>query len=200
MQPASSTTIAEYVALESASDIRHELVGGHIVAMAGAAPRHNAIGANIASELRVALRGKGSRPYGSSQRVHVLATGLDTYPDITVVCGAIIASPDDALAATNPTLLVEVLSPSTESYDRGAKWQHYQHIPTLREYLLVSAAEPRFERFFLGDDGIWRYELVAAPAESVALGALGIRLSLAESFAGMMETLSSGPLSWYLAS
>lgn len=187
MQPAPLVSVADYAALENESEARHELVAGQIVAMAGASPRHNAIALNIAAELRRLLRGRNCRPYGSDQRVLVEATHLDTYPDVSVICGEINRSSDDERAATNPTLLVEVLSPSTERYDRGAKWQHYQRIPSLREYLLVSVVDTRVERFFLGGDGVWRYELVANPEAFVALDSLAVRLHLAEVYADLPE-------------
>ena len=187
MVPVTRTSVRDYAALEDASATRNQLIEGQIVAMAGATPRHNAISLNIAAWLRGALRGRPCRPYPSDQRVHVLATGLDTYPDVTVICGELVRSTDDPRATTNPTLIVEVLSPSTETYDRGAKWRHYQRIPSLREYLLVSSEEPRVERFFLGDDGVWRYRLTTHSEESVTLGALDVTLPLAEIYADLPD-------------
>lgn len=188
MQPVPLVSVADYAALENESETRHELVGGQIVAMAGASPRHNAIALNIAAELRRLLRGRNCRPYGSDQRVLVEATQLDTYPDVSVICGEMTRSSSDQRAATNPTVLVEVLSPSTESYDRGAKWQHYQRIPTLREYMLVSVVDLRVERFFRGGDGVWRYELIAGADTTIALDSVEVRLPLAEIYADLPES------------
>ncbi len=176
MQPVARVSVAEYFAMEDASTTKHELVNGQVLAMSGASYRHNRIAMNVAISLGSQLRGSGCRPVGSDQRVHVLATDLDTYPDVTVICGDARKSPADRHAVVNPTLLVEVLSPSTESYDRGAKWVHYQRIPSLREYVLVSSGEPRLERFFRDDDGSWRYELVATGAMKLAACAASLRL------------------------
>ncbi|MFI5303120.1 MAG: Uma2 family endonuclease [Polyangiales bacterium] len=184
MEAARVTTLADFVAFEDASPTKHELVNGVIVAMAGASMRHNAIAMNIGAALHLQLRAGDCRPYSSDQRVHVLRTDLDTYPDVVVICGAPILSPDDRHAVTNPTLLVEVLSPSTERYDRGAKWLHYQQLPTLREYLLVaSEGEPTIERFFRGDDGGWRYDVVRGEAAVMKLASCAASLSIDDAYA-----------------
>lgn len=187
MQPVTKISVAEYFALEDASSTKHELVNGQIFAMSGASYRHNRIAMNVAISLGTQLRGSGCRPVGSDQRIHVLATDLDTYPDVSVVCGEAQKSPADRHAIVNPTVLVEVLSPSTESYDRGAKWVHYQQIPSLREYLLVSSSEPRLERFFRGDDGGWRYELVDGAAGALKLSACAATVAIAEVYLDVPE-------------
>ena len=109
--------------------------------------------------------------------MRVRSTGLATYPDVTVICGDLERDPEDPNAAINPTLLIEVLSPATESYDRGEKWAHYQTIPSLREYLLVSHRERRVERWWRrGADG-WERENVG-PGGVLHLAALGIDLEV----------------------
>src|SRR5258708_31296765 len=105
--------------------------------MAGGPPEHAAISMNIGSQLREQLRGRGCQAYSSDLRIRVLATGLATYPDVTVVCKPVELDPLDRHTVTNPTLVVEVLSPSTAAYDRGEKLAHYQQIPSLREVVLV---------------------------------------------------------------
>lgn len=185
MQPVTRVSVADFAAAEDASSTKHELVNGQVLAMSGASSRHNAIAANLMIALGAQLRGRGCRPYGSDQRVHVLATDLDTYPDLAVVCGPLQRSPSDRHAVVNPALLVEVLSPSTESYDRGAKWGHYQQIPSLREYLLVSGEPPRIERFFRGDDGVWRYE--SATEGGVRLAACAATLTFEDVFADLPD-------------
>ena len=109
-------------------------------------------------------------------------TGLSTYPDLSVVCGELETAPDDKDAITNPILLVEVLSDSTEAYDRGAKWAHYRRIPSLREYVLVSQGEPRVEVFRRIEAGRWEL-LEARPGETIELASLGVRLDVAAVYA-----------------
>lgn len=130
----------EYLQLDEDSRVRHEYLDGQIYAMAGGSPEHAEIAANVIAALRVRLRGGVCHVYSSALRVRALATGLATYPDVTVICGEVAPDPADPQrrTATNPTLLVEVLSPSTEEYDRGEKLEHFKRIDSLREILLVA--------------------------------------------------------------
>ncbi len=149
---------AEYLGYEQDSGLKHEYEDGQILAMAGGSRRHNALASRVSAALEQA-RGGDCIAFQSDQKVRVLATGKATYPDATMVCGPIEGDPADPLGVTitNPTILVEVLSPSTEQEDRGNKWQHYQLIPSLREYVLVSQSEPRVERYRRLDSGAWEY-------------------------------------------
>jgi Uma2 family endonuclease len=149
---------AEYLAYERDSGLKHEYHDGQIFAMAGGSRRHNALALRVGAALETG-RKPGCFAFQSDQKVRVLATGRATYPDLTVVCGEIEGDPADPDGATitNPTLLVEVLSPSTEQEDRGNKWQHYQLIPALHEYVLVSQSEPRVERYRRLPNGNWEY-------------------------------------------
>jgi Uma2 family endonuclease len=115
-------TKAEYLALERASDRKHELVGGAIIATAGARPPHHMIAANVTAALVVLARPRGCAVTTSDQRVHVPATGLYAYPDVTVACGERRYDESDPPCLLNPTLLVEVTSDSSEDYDRGTKF------------------------------------------------------------------------------
>ncbi len=158
----------EYLLLEERSTVKHEFLGGHVWAMAGGTPEHGAIAANVIALLANRLLGKSCRVYTSDVRVRVKATGLATYPDVTVVCGQEQADPEDPKGATliNPQVLVEVLSPSTEDYDRGEKLSHYKQVPSLREIVLVAQEERRIE--------LWRREvdywaLTVARGDEVAL-------------------------------
>jgi len=145
-------TFEDYVALEAMSPVKHEFLGGHVWAMAGGTPEHAAVAVNVSTLLNVALRGRPCRVYSSDLRVRVLATGLGTYPDVSVVSGAAEYDPQDVNRHTviNPTLVVEVLSPSTDEYDRGEKLLHYQRIESLKEVVLVSYSEHRVQ--------VWRRE------------------------------------------
>jgi len=170
-------TYAEYLAAEATSDVRHEYLNGEVWAMAGGTPEHGALALAIGGELRGALRGKPCRVYSSDVRVRVSDTGLSTYPDVSVVCGQLETAPDDKDAITNPVVLVEVLSDTTEAYDRGAKAAHYRRTPSLREYVLVSQAEPLVEVFRRAESGRWEL-LEARPGETIEIASLGVRLDV----------------------
>jgi Uma2 family endonuclease len=172
---------AEYVAAERTSSQRHEYLGGEVYAMAGGTPEHGALAAAIMGELRAALMDKRCRVYSSDVRISIRETRLVTYPDASVVCGQLETDPEDPDAITNPRLVVEVLSDSTEAYDRGAKAAHYRRIPSLEEYVLLSQDEPRIEVYRRVAPGRW--ELVEARApERIALASLGVELDVAAVF------------------
>ena len=175
---AQSLTYPEYVALERSSDVRHEFLDGTVVAMAGGTPEHGALAAAIIRELGGALRGKPCRVFSSDVRVRVPETGLATYPDVSVVCGQLETDPEDADAVTNPVLVVEVLSETTEAHDRGAKAAHYRRLSSLREYILVAQDEHRIEVQRRTEHGRW--ELIEArPGDVLALVSVDIELDVA---------------------
>lgn len=151
-------TFAEYLAYEADSGMKHEYDDGDIVAMAGGSRRHNALAAAVTAAL-YAARKRDYVVFQSDQRVRISATGRTTYPDVSMVCGSIEGDPGDPGGATitNPTVIVEVLSPSTEHDDRGSKWQHYQQLESLREYVLVSQDQPRLEYYRRLAGGTWEY-------------------------------------------
>ncbi len=173
-------TPEQYLEAEREADFKSEYFSGQIFAMAGGTPEHSAIGTNIAGELRSRLRGKPCQVYNSDLRVTVMQSGLKTYPDVTVVCGEQYFHPLDTNSLINPTVIIEVLSGSTESYDRGAKWTLYQGLDSLQEYVLVSAGTPRVERFTRQDNGLWLYESVGGLDAEIRLESLEITLPLAE--------------------
>jgi Uma2 family endonuclease len=178
-------TYAEYLGYERDSALKHEFDDGEIRAMAGGSRRHNALASRVSAALEAA-REPGCVAFQSDQRVRVLATGRATYPDASMVCGPIEGDPADPTGSTisNPTLIVEVLSPSTEQDDRGSKWQHYQLMVSLQEYVLVSQAEPRIERYHRLPSGSWEYSDATEGVVSLATGA---RLSLAELYADLPD-------------
>jgi Uma2 family endonuclease len=152
----------DYVQLEANSPIKHEYLAGQIYAMAGGTPEHAALAMAVGAKLTLALEGGRCRVYGSDLRIRVSTTGLATYPDVSVVCGPREVDPEDKNSVTNPTLLVEVTSKSTEEYDRGEKFEHYRAIPSLREYVLVSHREPSIEVRRRNDDGTWTTHVLRA--------------------------------------
>ena len=140
-------TAAEYLALERRATYKSEYVNGHIIAMSGASRRHNLIAANISRELSSQLRGRPCESYISDMRVRVSETGLYTYPDIVAVCGDIRFADEQTDTLLNPTVIVEVLSASTEAYDRGDKFAHYRRLASLHDYVLVSQDAVRVEHY-----------------------------------------------------
>ena len=140
-------TFADYLEQERASDTKHELVNGEIFAMAGGTIEQGRLASRLTAMLGAQLRGRPCETYSSDVRIRVLATGLATYPDLSVVCGRLEPDPADANTIVNPIVLIEVLSDSTEAYDRGEKFAHYQRIPSLQEYVLISQHGPRIKLF-----------------------------------------------------
>ena len=148
---------AEYLRMEARSDVRLEFVDGYAYAMTGGTPRHARLTMRAARLLGASLDGSPCEPYSSDLKVHIAEAHRSTYPDITVVCGEPEPSKIDRNAVVNPTVIVEILSPSTEADDRGDRWDAYQQIPSLIHYVLVSQDEKRIE-VFSRDEGGWRYE------------------------------------------
>lgn len=157
-RPRHHFSYSEYLAYECDSGMKHEYDDGAILAMAGGSRRHNALASRVGAAIENARR-PGCVVFQSDQRVRVLATGRATYPDVSMVCGAIEGDSADTsnTTVTNPGLIVEVLSPTTEEDDRGTKWQHYQLIPALQEYVLVSQVAPRVEMYRRLATGGWEY-------------------------------------------
>lgn len=178
--PKTKLTPEEYLELERKSEERHEFFDGEIFAMAGAKRRHNVIAWNVGGELRRCLKGKNCEAYPADMRVFLPESGLYTYPDLVVVCGEPQFQDDVFDTLLNPVLLVEVLSESTEGYDRGKKFQHYRSIESLREYVLVSQNEARIEKYVKQGDGFWVLsEAVGLDAE-IEFASIECRIALAE--------------------
>ncbi len=163
-------TYEEYLASERDSALKHEFEAGEIVPRLGRSPRHSALSSGIGAALEN-TRPRGCTGFQSDMRIRVVATGRATYPDVSMVCGPIELDEADrsGTTITNPILLVEVLSPSTEEVDRGSKWRDYQRIPSLREYVLVSQ-EPRVEIYRRLPAGTWEYLDVREGVVTLASG------------------------------
>jgi Uma2 family endonuclease len=147
--------------------------------MAGGTIEHARLASKIDGELRLQLRGRRCEAFTSDLRIRVLASGLGTYPDLSIVCGRIETDPDDRDTVVNPILLVEVLSDSTEAYDRGEKFAHYRRIPSLREYVLVSQHEPRIEVFRRNEDESWTF-YEASKGQVAKLASIDCQLAVDE--------------------
>ena len=184
-EPRRRLTEREYLVIERAADFKSEFFDGEVFAMAGGTPQHSLIATNLARELGNRLKSGNGVPYNADLRIKIEATGLCTYPDLSVICGPLqfAAGTDDTVL--NPTLLVEVLSDSTEAYDRGKRFEHYRQIPACQEYLLVSQQEARIEQFIRQTDGRWLLNEAAGLKATQELPSLRISISLAEVFANV---------------
>ncbi len=178
--PKTKLTPEEYLRFERESETKHEYFGGEIFAMSGAKRNHNVIAWNIGGELRQHLKGKNCEAYPADMRVFVPQTGLYTYPDLVVICGEPQFQDDTFDTLLNPILIIEVLSDTTENYDRGKKFQHYRSIESLQEYVLVSQDEARIEKYVKRGDGFWLLsEAVGLDAE-IEFASIVCRIALAE--------------------
>nr|CAA9293807.1 hypothetical protein AVDCRST_MAG63-4610 [uncultured Armatimonadetes bacterium] len=172
-------TVEEYLALEREAEYKSEFVNGQILAMSGASRAHNLIATNVSSELRVQLKGRPCETYSGDMRVQVSDTGMYAYPDVVVVCGEPRFEDTHPETLTNPTVIVEVLSASTEAHDRGAKFAHYRRLLSLQEYVLIAQDRCSVERF-VRRGGEWLFSEATALSDTVALTSIDCRLALAE--------------------
>ncbi|MBI2569016.1 MAG: Uma2 family endonuclease [Candidatus Schekmanbacteria bacterium] len=177
---------SEYLDLERDTDMRHEFLDGAAWAMSSGTPRHSAIKSNLLGILFGALRGSPCRPYDSDLKVRVVDSGFATYPDLTIICGPLEPHAEDRNAATNPTVLIEVLSKHTEAWDRGGKFLEVRHIATLRHYLLVSQDTRRVEHLERQEAGAWRLT-IHGPGELVTVDAIATEIAVNEIYERLPE-------------
>lgn len=171
-------SVAEYLQIEERAECKSEFFDGEMYAMSGGTLQHSRIGLNLGWEFNQVLKSRTCVPYNSDLRIKIEATGLFTYPDLSVICGPAETASDDPNAVVNPSVLVEVLSKSTEAYDRITKFEHYRQIPSLREYLLVSQTQPRIERIQRQADGAWLWSVFTGLDASVELPSLDVSIRL----------------------
>lgn len=174
---------AEFVALEEKSETKHEWLDGVIYDMAGGTPLHAGLGASVILALGAQLRGKRCRVFNSDLGIRVLETGMGAYPDASVVCGTLERDPENRNAVTNPRVIVEVLSDSTEAKDRGYKFAHYRRIPSLAEYVMVSQNEPRIEVWRRNAADKWELAEEALAGQTATLTSIECVLSVDEVYA-----------------
>jgi len=179
-QPRTFLTPEQYLAIERAAAYKSEYYAGEMFAMSGAREPHNLITVNLITELRRQLRHGACRVYMSDMRVRANASGLYTYPDATALCGTPQFLDDVRDTLLNPNLIAEVLSPSTEAYDRGRKFEHYRTIESLREYLLVSAERVSAELFTRQADSRWLLSAATNREDVLDLQSVGCRVALAD--------------------
>jgi len=180
LQPKPYLSPEDYLALERRAEFKSEYFDGEIFAMAGASEPHNLITINTIRELSIQLKKHPCKAYANDMRVKVSPTGLFTYPDVIVVCGQ--AQFDDSQRDTllNPTLIVEVLSDSTEAYDRGRKFEHYRKLESLMEYVLIAQHRPHVESYRRQPDQRWVLTESDGLESSLRLDAIDCELALAE--------------------
>lgn len=173
-------TVEEYLEMENASDEKHEYYQGEIFAMSGTKQEHDIVTMNLYRDLGNKLRGKPCRPRSSEARVHIKNNGLFTYPDVSIVCGEPEYLNDDEFNLLNPSVIFEVLSPSTKSYDRGDKFKLYRAIPTLREYILIDPDKINVEAYYINGDNEWALRELNEISASLTIKTADITLPLAE--------------------
>jgi Uma2 family endonuclease len=178
--PRSVLSPADYLVIERAAETKSEFFDGEMFAMAGTTKNHARIVMNIGGELRSRLKGRKCEPFATDLRVKVETNGLYTYPDLVVVCGEQHFEDDRLDTLLNPTLIVEVLSESTERYDRVKKFDLYRALPSLQEYVLVSQSEPRVEQFLRQPDGGWTLRITTDPTAFVNLTSIACEIPFAE--------------------
>ena len=179
-----SLTIEEYLEFERASAEKHEYYKGEVFAMAGAGDNHNEIFSNVFGDLAYRLKGKPCKPYGSDMRVHIPENSLFTYPDISVFCKDISKQEIYKDNFTEPTVIIEILSPSTKSYDRGEKFKLYRDIPALREYILIDSESISVEAFRINKQGHWELEEYKRKTDVLAIPIVELSLSVEEIYEG----------------
>lgn len=173
-------TIEEYLAMEEASTEKHEYYKGEVFAMSGPKVIHSIIATNLMRDIAVHLKGKSCKPFNSDQRVFIEKNGLLTYPDLTIVCGKIETLNDDKWNITNPSVIIEILSPSTKSYDRGTKFGLYRDIPTLKEYILIDSESIIVEAFIINKDNHWQLTEHQTQAETLYIKTIDLSIPLSD--------------------
>jgi Uma2 family endonuclease len=186
------STPEEYLAQERKAEYKSEYVAGQILAMSGVSREHSLITGNIARVLGSQLLDRPCEVHASDMRVKVPARGMYTYPDVVVVCGDARFEDEQVDTLLNPTVIVEVLSPSTEAYDRGAKFAYYRQLPSLQDYLLVSQFQMLIEHFTREEEG-WLLTETTDPGEVVQLPSIACELPVAEVYRKVVFTDSSAP-------
>jgi len=182
-------TVQEYLEIEKAATERHEFYKGEIfdmpghgdfLAMSGAGNKHNIIFSNLFTGLGIRLKGKSCQPYGPDLRINIPENTLYTYPDISVFCGDLQQSKEDEDSLVEPSILIEILSPSTIVYDRGGKFKLYRDIPSLKEYILIDTATVNVEAFRINQNKHWELEEYTSMEQSLNFPSMEFNIPLTE--------------------
>ncbi|MCF8015139.1 MAG: Uma2 family endonuclease [Chromatiaceae bacterium] len=194
-QPVSAYRFEDYLAFErEALDVKHEYVAGEVFAMSGGSFEHSLIAANLSGELRQQLKSGPCTVLTSDMRIRIEAADVCAYPDVSVLCGEPVFHDERRDVLTNPALIAEVLSPSTEAYDRGSKFAHYRQLPSLRHVLLINQDQVSVDVFTRQPDDRWILDAYTNPEAEIPLDALDCRLLMREIYDrvvfGASETLA----------
>ena len=179
-QPKSFLTPEEYLEIEDKAEYRSEYFAGEMFAMAGGSPMHSLIKMQASYLLVGQLRGRPCCAYDSDMRIRVSETGLYTYPDMSAVCGPSQLEGGHNQTLLNPNLIIEVLSPSTEAYDRGRKFEHYRTIPSLTQYVLIASDRVHADVFTRGNEGTWMLASASKPDDVLHLTSIDCTMRLAD--------------------
>jgi Uma2 family endonuclease len=171
-------TVEEYLEMEKASTVKHEYFQGEIFAMSGAGDNHNDIFSNVFIEIGNKLKGKPCRPYGSDKRMNIPENSLFTYPDISIYCNGLIHSDVDEDTSISPTVIIEILSPSTKNYDRGKKFNLYKDIPTLKEYIMIDSESVLVEAYYINENKNWELKEHKEITDVLSFVSLGFDVAL----------------------
>jgi Uma2 family endonuclease len=182
--PVTKVTEERYLEIDRAAEVRSEFLDGEMWAMSGASLRHARLQGNIYASLRDILRGKDCEPFTSDLRVRVLSGRMYAYPDVTVVCGKLQLADERQDILLNPSVIFEVLSRSTENYDRGVKFRHYRSIESLRDYILVDQDQARIEQFTRGGD-TWTLRDYQGLDQELKIDSIGVSLPLSRIYQGL---------------
>lgn len=191
-QPHTLITTEMYLALEEQSDVRHEYYAGHVFALAGGSENHTIICVNILTDLNIQLRARACTVYNSDMKLKIERTGLYTYPDVAVVCGPPRFDDAKRRVLLNPTIIIEVLSESTERYDRGRKFQHYRSIETLQEYLLVAQDAYQIDHYVRQPGDLWLLSSTIGEEARIELASIGCVLTMHDVYLKVDFSAESG--------
>jgi Uma2 family endonuclease len=184
-QPVTKLTEEEYLRLERAAEYKSEFIGGEIFAMPGGSFRHSSLAAKWITQFNNRLQGRGFTVCTSDARVRTPSTGSYVYPDVSVVCGEPVAHAGSDDILTNPKIIVEVLSPSTSSYDRGEKFELYREIPSLNDYVLAHTNAVHVEHFSRQSDGSWIFREYKGDDSTIALNSINCTVPLADVYSDL---------------
>ena len=193
--PKTRLTAAQYLEKERAAQFRSEFFSGEVFAMVGASRKHNLIAVNISRRLNEQFDGRKCEVYQSDMRVKVNATGLYTYPDVVATCDEPKFEDNHVDTLVNPKVIVEVLSPSTELWDRGKKFEHYRSIPSLRECVLISQNHVLVEKFAINAEGQWALSDCRTLEDILVLESISCQIKLSDVYARIDFSESDGAAS-----
>nr|WP_315199468.1 Uma2 family endonuclease [uncultured Flavobacterium sp.] len=175
----------EYLDAERLALEKHEYYKGEVFAMGGASIAHNKIAINCTVDISNKLKGKKCQPFGSDLRIHIPKNTLFTYPDISIICGDIETTDDKFDTITNPSVIIEILSPSTRNYDKGEKFTLYREIDSLQEYILIDSERILVEKFIRNSDNSWQLTEYKSIEQSFSIATVAIEMQLLDIYEGL---------------